>query len=103
MPNPRRDQAAQSEIASIAAGKKKAFVYAPASHDLAVGNSIHAELAMRIGITTGCAGFLENSGHAIFVIHWPQSPVDAGGAVYLYKVQRKIQELGFSNAAVRRK
>jgi hypothetical protein len=100
---PSRDQSAKSEIAGIPRGKKKAFVYAPASNDLAVGNSIHAVLAMNIGVTAGCAGFLENSGYAIFIIHWPASPVDAGGAAYLTKVQQKIRSLGFSSVAIRKK
>lgn len=59
MSNPGLDQPARSEIATIAVKRRKAFVYAPASHLLAVGNSIHAVWALQLGVSASCAGFLE--------------------------------------------
>ncbi|MBK9168984.1 MAG: hypothetical protein IPM24_16145 [Bryobacterales bacterium] len=96
------DQEAKAEIQSIPKGKRKAFVYSPASDKIAVGNTIHAVLAGKLGAGACCAGFLEFTGIAVAVIHWPDSPVDAGGKQYVNQVATKVRALGFPNVSVRR-
>ncbi|RMF85368.1 MAG: hypothetical protein D6736_17400 [Nitrospinota bacterium] len=92
------DLAAQREILSIPVGKKKAFVYSPANDTIAVGSTIHAELAEQLEIIAGCAGFLERTNTGLIrIIHAPSSPIDAGGQKQnLPLVQKKLQTLGIT-------